>query len=121
MSSTSPQPGSAFGCQDAARLDRDGYGRIGRRLAHLVAFEAVHGAIPAEMFVDHLCRNRACCALHHLELVTKSENEKRKSFAYRVKRKSCAKGHDLQLHRVITKDGGVVCRLCNQEAKGQTT
>jgi hypothetical protein len=108
-----------FGCVVSTRLDSDGYGRNGRRLAHLVVFEAEHGAITPGMFVDHLCRNRACKAVHHLELVTKSENEKRKQFKYRVKRKTCAKGHDLQLHRVITPEGGIVCRACNLEAREQ--
>ena len=115
---------AVFGCERVVSpVDKDGYGRDPRtrRLAHLLAWEEAHGPIPKGMFVDHSCRNRACRALHHLELVTKSENELRKSFKHRLKRKACSRGHDLDLHRVITPADGVVCRACNVTAKGTST
>ena len=107
-----------FGCTlHAGRRTESGYGRVGLKGAHVVAWEAANGPVPNGLVVDHLCRRRACVALHHLEAVTKSENELRKSWKYRVRRKLCAKGHELALHAVVTPEGGRVCRVCNQAAK----
>ena len=106
-----------FGCQPATgRRDRDGYVHSGNTRAHIAAWVNANGPIPDGMFVDHLCRNRACAALHHLELVSKSENELRKSWRYRAKRMLCPKLHDLKANQVVTPQGGRVCRTCNREA-----
>lgn len=106
-----------FGCElSTARLDRDGYAFHGRTRAHLAAWEREHGQIADGMEVDHLCRRRNCVALHHLELVTRSENEKRKNWRYRARRQRCPVGHELSMHGVVTPEGGRVCRQCNREA-----
>src|SRR5687767_1494424 len=106
-----------FGCELVThRLDKDGYAYQGTSRAHIVAWVAVHGPVPEGLVIDHACRRRACRAVHHLEAVTDSENQKRKSFAYLVKRKTCQRGHDLKLNAVITPERGVVCRQCNREA-----
>lgn len=110
-----------FGCELVLQVDRDGYGRVGRQLAHVAAWVAANGPVPDGHVLDHACRRRNCRALHHLEPVTQSENEKRKSWKYRVRRQRCARGHDLSIHRAITPEGGVVCRACNREAKERTT
>ena len=60
----------------------DGYGRFratrdGRssaKMAHRVAWEHAHGAIPDGMQVDHTCFNRACVNPNHLRLVTNKQN-----------------------------------------------
>lgn len=91
-------------------LDRDGYGRIGSQLAHRVAYEARHGAIPAGMEVEHTCRRRAC--IRHLELLTRSQQERAKSWRTRAKRAKCVAGHDMSLHSIVTPEGGRVCRMC---------
>lgn len=117
-----------FGCELATgRVDREGYAFFGKTRAHIAAWERVRGVITqtdehgARLELDHMCRRRNCCALHHLELVTRSENEKRKSWRYRVKRATCPKGHDLKLHAATTPEGGITCRVCNREAMGATT
>jgi hypothetical protein len=108
-----------FGCETwRGRTTPTGYGRDGSQGAHVTAWVAAYGPVPEGFVLDHTCRNRACLALHHLEAVTQGENLKRREWKYRAKRKKCAKGHELERgNRVITPFGGVVCRLCNAEAK----
>ncbi len=117
---------STFGCDLATgRLDKDGYAFHGRTRAHIVAWVAVNGSVPLDtngkpMVLDHLCRRRNCRAPHHLEPVTQSENEKRKSWRYRARRIKCPQGHDLRLSGIVTPEGGRVCRECNrQHQEGQ--
>lgn len=104
-----------FGCElyDGPR-DKDGYGRYRGRLAHRVADEQRHGPIPDGVEVDHLCRVRACMADAHLERITRSDQERRKSWAYRSRQKVCRAGHDMQLNAMVTKWGGRVCRMCSK-------
>ena len=42
--------------------------------AHRFSWEHEHGRISAGLVIDHLCRNRACVRVDHLELVTPREN-----------------------------------------------
>ena len=94
-------------------LDRDGYGRHKGKLAHRYVYEKEVGPVPDDMMLDHVCRRRACCSPAHLEVVTQSENEKRKSWRYRAKTKACCKrGHDRHRDGRRTPEGGIVCRLC---------
>lgn len=111
-----------FGCRLwQGKLDKDGYGFHGRSRAHIRAWEAEKGAVPEGLVLDHLCRRRNCIALHHLEPVTQSENEKRKSLTYRMRRRLCPRFHDLNVTRALTDEGGVTCRLCNRDAtEGRT-
>jgi hypothetical protein len=106
-----------FGCElVTSRLDRDGYAYHGRSRAHIVAWEREHGQVPEGKELDHLCRRRNCIAVHHLESVTRGENERRKSWRYRARVKWCPAGHALELYAVVTPEGGRVCRRCNQIA-----
>lgn len=105
-----------FGCElVTSRLDRDGYAYHGRSRAHLVAWISAHGPIADGLEVDHICRRRRCVALAHLELVTRSENEKRKGWRYRAKRTHCKNGHELANTAMITPEGGRICRTCSKE------
>lgn len=60
-----------------------GYGRMcldGQTVAtHLVVFTHYHGYIPGKKQVDHLCNNRLCCNIEHLELVTHLKNQRRRA------------------------------------------
>lgn len=62
--------------------DPDGYGRVSRlrfgtQRAHRAVYEAKHGKIPKGLVIDHLCRNRACINVEHMEVVTVVENVRR--------------------------------------------
>ncbi len=106
-----------FACElSDHRQDPEGYAYHGKSRAHTVAWERARGPVPDGMELDHLCRRRNCIALHHLELVDRRENERRKAWAWRVRRKACAAGHDLNIYRVVTPERGVTCRRCNAEA-----
>ena len=72
------------GCREfLGRIDSvTGYGRVkqnGRNTyTHRVVAAAVAGgSIKPGLQVDHLCRNRACCAPEHLEIVTRQVNMQR--------------------------------------------
>ena len=60
-----------------------GYGQIkyegGMRYVHRVAWEIAYGTPPDDVVINHICGNRACFALDHLELLSRSGNA-----AYRV-------------------------------------
>lgn len=81
-------------------LDKDGYGtfhfrRRGRR-AHRVAWYMAHGDIPAGMVVNHICRNRHCVNVQHLEVITARENSLKDSAgvgALNARKTHCKNGH----------------------------
>jgi hypothetical protein len=104
-----------FGCRLwTGRRDRDGYGRTSSgQLAHRVVFEAEHGPIADGKEVEHSCRRRSCVRLEHLELYTRSEQEKAKRFGWAVRKKRCANGHDMA-HAAVTPEFGRVCRECSK-------
>jgi hypothetical protein len=110
-------PDPLFGCLIAdGRRDRNGYVFYGSRLAHVAAWEGVNGSVPEGLVLDHLCRERACIALHHLEPVTQRENLLRKSWKHRARIAACPKGHPLSVNAIVTRWGGRVCRQCNRDA-----
>lgn len=106
----------SFGCLLWGGAKADGYGVINidgkTAYMHRLAYEDAHGPIPDGYEVDHECRRRNCCALAHLVLVTRAENERRKRWRNRVKQRECRLGHDLRLWGMVTPEGGRVCRQC---------
>ncbi len=51
-----------------------GIGQGRRGCAHRVAWETVHGVIPAGLFVCHSCDNPPCCRPSHLFIGTAGDN-----------------------------------------------
>jgi len=65
-------------------IQSNGYGKAqkGRRgdgtdYTHRIVWRGLMGEIPEGLDLDHLCRNRACVNVAHLEPVTRSTNLKR--------------------------------------------
>ena len=113
--------------------NQDGYGirMIGSRTdgtrrcvtAHRVAYEAVHGPIPAGLELDHLCRNRACVNVEHLEAVTHRENCRRGNVGqHNAQKTRCVNGHDYTEETTYRDPvGGRACRICRNEASRRYT
>lgn len=104
----------------------NGYGRIrigtidghDRTMAytHRVAYEALVGPIPDGLFLDHLCRNRACCNPTHLEPVTNRINVLRGKDTSRT---HCIRGHEFTDENTYTfPSGRRNCRACRVERGG---
>jgi hypothetical protein len=72
----------------------NGYGRfwyMGKGvLAHRWIYENSVSSIPEKMQIDHICRNRSCVRIDHLEVVSNNEQQKRKSIA----QTHCKHGHE---------------------------
>lgn len=103
-------------------IQTSGYGSVGvgdgrTALAHRVAWEHVNGPIPDGMTIDHLCHFKRCVNVDHMELVSRSENIRRRYEGA----DSCIHGHVLTPDNVIEKrraDGGTMrnCRKCQNES-----
>ena len=102
---------------------KNGYGQFNVGGHHLVvhrwAYERFVGPIPEGLTLDHLCRNRACVNLDHLEPVTRGENVLRGTgFAARNARKThCPQGHEYTpANTIVCRDGYRKCRICANAA-----
>lgn len=97
------------------RLDKHGYPRTDdNRLAYRAVYESEIAPIPDGLELDHLCRDRRC--VFHLEPVTRSQNELRKSWSFRCRIKMCPRGHALTPYTAMTTPhGGRVCRTCRDQ------
>ncbi len=99
-----------------------GYGRFHptndrTRIAHRWIWEQLRGPIPAGLTLDHLCRNRSCVNVQHLEPVTQNVNSKRSPFvtSTRNARKThCVRGHEFTADNTYINptSGGRVCVAC---------
>ena len=99
-----------------------GYGRFGWRgrnaLAHRVIYEFCIGAIPEELTIDHLCRNRKCVNPTHMEPVTNLENMRRGIAGHINRAKThCPKGHVYDMKTLHKSQNYWFrgCRKCSNE------
>lgn len=83
-------------------IDEDGYGKVsvnGKwKSAHRNEWEKKNGLIPDGLVIDHLCRNRKCINVEHMELVTIKENVLRGEgpTAVNARATHCKYGHPLE-------------------------
>ena len=89
------------------------------RAAHRVVYEWFHGSVPTHLDIDHLCKNRACYNPHHLEPVSRAENNKRSDTHIHMRdallaMTHCRRGHEfIPDNTYIRKDTGArQCRQC---------
>ena len=109
------------GCLEwRGKLNRDGYGwvSINNRSngIHRHLYEEVAGKVPQGLELDHLCRNRACCRLSHLEPVTHRENVRRGLVANVLHTGFCRNGHPRNDENLYIWNERNFCRACNRAA-----
>ena len=97
----------------------EGYSRIrvgGRagsdEYGHRLSWERNVGPIPDDLVVDHLCKNRACINIEHLELVTREENSSRNPQSQITE---CVHGHAYTPENTGRSKGWRYCRQCNRD------
>ena len=98
----------------------NGYGSFrfeGRSvLPHRLSYRLFIGEIPAELELDHLCRNCTCLNPNHLEAVTRRINVLRGigPAAQNAAKTQCINGHPFDLlNTLIKRDGSRRCRRCH--------
>lgn len=85
---------------------------------HRYVWQALAGAVPEGLVIDHLCRNPRCCNPDHLEVVTHQENVLRGEsiFAAQAKQTHCKRGHEFtEDNTYVNKRNIRCCRTCHRE------
>lgn len=103
---------------------KNGYGYVQGpekkpRYPHRLIYELEVGPIPEGLTIDHLCRNRACVNVEHLEPVSQRENVMRGDTlaANNSAKTHCDIGHIFdKANTYTTKEGWRRCRECNKLA-----
>lgn len=94
-------------------VQSDGYGNLGINgqwwLAHRWFYTVLVGPIPDGLTVDHLCFNRICVNVAHMEAITRSENLKRA----KARITHCVNGHAYTEQNTYRRPNGRrICRIC---------
>jgi len=89
-------------------------------LPHRAVYVVLKGNI-GELEIDHLCRNRLCCNVDHLEPVTSKENTHRGSSfaAVNAAKTHCKAGHEFTEENtwVSPTTGRRKCRTCQSKRR----
>lgn len=112
-------------------IAKTGYGTLGSRYAHRLAYEQHVGPIPVGMCIDHLChtsdesctggptcRHRRCVNPEHLEVVTRGENNRRgRGWAGKASQTHCRHGHEFTPENTYRNPRGTrQCKACRRRA-----
>jgi hypothetical protein len=111
-----------------ADLTNAGYGRFTWkspegmiRGAHRVAYHVLVAPVPVDKVIDHLCRNRKCIRLDHLDVVQQRENVMRSPIApaaINAAKTHCPQGHEYSPENTYVytfktkKTTTRICRAC---------
>jgi hypothetical protein len=117
-----------------------GYWNLGGtpRATHRYPYETIHGAVPKELHLDHLCHtwdrrhcpggdecpHRRCVNPDHLEPVTPAVNALRSNSlpALNAEKTHCGKGHAFSPENTyVTLEGWRKCRTCERETNREAT
>jgi hypothetical protein len=98
-------------------IQKDGYGKLASALAHRLSYRLFKSEIPADLTIDHLCRNRRCVNPDHLEVVTKRINTLRgiSPSAIHARKTHCPYGHPYDLINTRWYKGTRHCRECSRK------
>lgn len=98
----------------------NGYGRVGYKMAHRIVYEEQVGEIPDGLQLDHLCRNRGCVNIEHLEPVTIKVNVMRgvSPHAINARKTHCTNGHEFTEQNIYQRPDRIArgCRTCRAQA-----
>jgi len=95
-------------------IDPQGYARRGGKLLHRSEYKRLVGPIPEGLVIDHLCRNRSCINVEHMEPVPQAENLRRGLLG--VLLTQCRHGHAYtEENTYYNAKGHRRCRACNRE------
>ena len=108
--------------------NKAGYGKFQLQgaslLTHRLAWEMEVGPIPEGLTIDHLCRNRCCLRIDHLEVVTGLVNILRSDgpSARNARKTHCKRGHEFTIENTIksvSRNGrpARTCRTCRADVR----
>lgn len=104
------------------QLDKDGYGTLSigpsNQKAHRMAWRLFKGPLKQDDTIDHLCRNKACINVEHMEPVSAAVNTMRGLAlgVFNSKKTICKRGHPFTVEntRLFTDKRGKVGRNCRK-------
>lgn len=87
--------------------------------SHRYVWEQVNGPIPPNLVIDHQCRNRGCCNVNHLRVVTAkvngTENVVGSAWQLEAAKTHCPQGHPYDAGNTYRDPaGGRRCRTCQR-------
>ena len=107
------------GCLTSNGYTKVTVGKYKQDYAHRVAWINKYGPIPDDLHIDHLCRNRSCVNVDHMDLVTPQENWRRgKSITVgNANKVRCKHGHLLSGPNVYLRSGTHrMCKKCSRNS-----
>jgi len=115
-------PGLIGPCHEWIRGKDNGYGIVGingkKIYVHRYVWELANGQIPDGLVVDHQCRNKTCCNVDHLRVVThkvnSTENVVDMNWQIQKSKTHCKYGHEFTKENtyIRNKKGNRTCRSC---------
>ncbi len=88
-------------------------------MAHVFAYEQVHGLLLPNVELDHLCRNRWCVNERHLQPVSHKDNLLRSpdtQVSKNLQKTHCPQGHPYDEENTYKWRTSRICKLCQDAA-----